>query len=92
MKTHLIDKTDFTSLEVQKYTEPLHQFISDWELLEPQFQDHTFLVSGYNNDPRELFEIKEVVWFMDAFEKELPFWLYFASLYATLIMGRKGPD
>jgi len=80
MKTHVIDKTSITSLEVQKFTEPLHQYTSDWDLLEPQFQDHVFLLSGYDDDPRELHEIREVVWFMDAFDKELPFWLYFANL------------
>jgi len=80
MKTHVIDKTSITSLEVQKYTEHFHQYTSDWDLLEPQFQDHAFLLSGYDDDPRELHEIREVVWFMDAFDKELPFWLYFASL------------
>ena len=80
MQTHLIEKRDIINLEVEKYTEPLHQYTSDWNLLEPNFQEHAFLVSGYDDDPRELHEIREVVWFMDAFDKELPFWLYFANL------------
>ena len=46
MQTHLIEKRDIINLEVEKYTEPLHQYTSDWNLLEPNFQEHAILVSG----------------------------------------------
>jgi hypothetical protein len=80
METILIDQKDIASLAVQKHTEPLHRLSAEWGLLESQFQNKVFLVSGYDNDPCELHEIEDVKLFMEYFNRECPFWLYFAQL------------
>ena len=83
METILIDQKDIASLAVQKHTEPLHRLSAEWGLLESQFQNKVFLVSGYDNDSRELHEIEEVGVFMEHFNRECPFWLFFALLDDT---------
>ena len=83
METILIDQKDIASLAVQKHTEPLHRLSAEWGLLESQFQNKVFLVSGYDNDSRELHEIEEVGVFMENFNRECPFWLFFAQLDDT---------
>ena len=80
METILIDQKDIASLAVQKHTEPLHRLSAEWGLLESQFQNKVFLVSGYDDDPCELHEIEDVKLFMEYFNRECPFWLYFAQL------------
>ena len=70
METILIDQKDIASLAVQKHTEPLHRLSAEWGLLESQFQNKVFLVSGYDDDPCELHEIEDVKLFMEYFNRE----------------------
>jgi hypothetical protein len=37
------------------------------------------LISGYDDDPRELYQIPEVVSFIKDLNSKLPFWLYFIN-------------
>ena len=43
------------------------------------FQKYVLLVSGYDNDQRELYQIPEVVKFIKDLNNKLPFWLYFIN-------------
>ena len=37
------------------------------------------MISGYDDDPRELYQIPEVVSFIKDLNSKLPFWLYFVN-------------
>ena len=37
------------------------------------------MISGYDDDPRELYQIPEVVSFIKDLNSNLPFWLYFVN-------------
>ena len=41
----------------------------------------SFLVEGYDNDPRELYEIPEVRTFYSRFFDQWPYWLFFCALH-----------
>ena len=43
------------------------------------FQSYVFLIYGYDYDPRELYQIPEVVIFIKDLNSKLPFWLYFIN-------------
>ena len=43
------------------------------------FQKYVLLISGYDDDPRELYQIPEVVSFIKDLNSKLPFWLYFVN-------------
>ena len=46
---------------------------------EAAFQRYVFLISGYDDVPRELYQIPEVVSFIKDLNSKLPFWLYFVN-------------
>lgn len=47
----------------------------------------SFFVDGYNDDPRELYEIEEVRNFYAQFFDAWPYWLYFSTLHTeSLVM------
>ena len=43
------------------------------------FQSYVFLIYGYDYDPRELYQIPDVVSFIKELNSKLPFWLYFVN-------------
>ena len=46
---------------------------------EDAFQKYVLLISGYDDDPRELYQIPEVVSLIKDLNSKLPFWLYFVN-------------
>ncbi len=62
---------------------PLHSVFSNGstclKLFQAEFQRYVFLVSGYDNDQKELYQIPEVVRFIKDLNSKLPFWLYFIN-------------
>ena len=57
----------------------LHGATGTIQSFEEAFQKYILLVSGYDNDQRELYQIQEVVEFIKDLESKLPFWLYFVN-------------
>ena len=57
----------------------LHGITDSLQSLEVAFQRYVFLISGYDDDPRELYQIPEVVSFIKDLNSKLPFWLYFVN-------------
>ena len=57
----------------------LHGITDSLESLEAAFQRYVFLIYGYDNDQRELYQIPEVVSFINDLNSKLPFWLYFVN-------------
>ena len=46
---------------------------------EEGFQKYVFLISDYDDDASELYQIPEVVKFIKDLNSKLPFWLYFVN-------------
>ena len=57
----------------------LHGITGSLQSFEAAFQRYVFLISGYDNDQRELYQIPEVVSFKNDLNSKLPFWLYFVN-------------
>ena len=57
----------------------LHGATGSLKSFETAFQRYVFLISGYDDDPRELYQITEVVSFIKDLNSKLPFWLYFVN-------------
>ena len=61
------------------YVDLLHGITGSLQSFEAAFQRYVFLISGYDDDPRELYQIPEVVSFIKDLNCKLPFWLYFVN-------------
>ena len=82
-------QSDYTVLQIpqeaiqncdtSEYVTLLHGATDSLQSFESAFQRYVFLVSGYDNDQRELYQIPEVVRFIKDLNSKLPFWLYFVK-------------
>ena len=81
-------QSDYTVLQIpqeaiqncdtSEYVTLLHGITDSLQSFEA-FQKYVFLISGYDDDPRELYQIPEVVSFIKDLNSKLPFWLYFIN-------------
>ncbi len=65
--------------DTSEYVAMLHDATGTVQSFESVFQKYVFLISGYDDDPRELYQIPEVVSFIKDLNSKLPFWLYFVN-------------
>ena len=65
--------------DTSEYVTLLHGATGSLQSFEESFQRYVFLISGYDDDPRELYQIPEVVSFIKDLNSKLPFWLYFIN-------------
>jgi hypothetical protein len=82
-------QSDYTVLQIpqeaiqncdtSEYVTLLHGATGSLQSFEAEFQRYVFLVSGYDNDQKELYQIPEVVRFIKDLNSKLPFWLYFIN-------------
>ena len=82
-------QSDYTVLQIpqeaiqncntSEYVDLLHGITDSLQSFEAAFQKYVFLISGYDDDPRELYQIPEVVSFIKDLNSKLPFWLYFVN-------------
>ena len=82
-------QSDYTVLQIpqeaiqncdtSEYVTLLHGATGSLQSFEAAFQRYVFLISGYDNDQRELYQIPEVVSFIKDLKRKLPFWLYFVN-------------
>ena len=82
-------QSDYTILQIpqeaiqncntSEYVALLHGATGSLKSFETAFQRYVFLISGYDDDPRELYQIPEVVSFIKDLNSKLPFWLYFVN-------------
>ena len=61
------------------YVTLLHGATGSLQSFEAAFQKYVLLISGYDEDQRELYQIPEVVSFIKDLNSKLPFWLYFVN-------------
>ena len=65
--------------DTSEYVTLLNGATDSLQSFESAFQRYVFLISGYDNDQRELYQIPEVVSFIKDLNSKLPFWLYFIN-------------
>ena len=74
-----ISQEAIQNCDTSEYVTLLHGITDSLQSFEAAFQKYVFLVSGYDNDQRELYQIPEVVCFIKDLNSKLPFWLYFVN-------------
>ena len=74
-----ISQEAIQNCDTSKYVTLLHGITDSLQSFEAAFQRYVFLISGYDNDQRELYQIPEVVRFIKDLNSKLPFWLYFVN-------------
>ncbi len=74
-----ISQRNIKDCNTSEYVTLLHGATGFLQSFEAAFQRYVFLISGYDNDQRELYQIPEVVSFIKDLNSKLPFWLYFVN-------------
>ena len=74
-----ISQEAIQNCDTSEYVTLLHGITDSLQSFEVAFQRYVFLISGYDDDPRELYQIPEVVSFIKYLNSKLPFWLYFVN-------------
>ena len=74
-----ISQEAIQNCDTSEYVTLLHGATDSLQSFEAAFQRYVFLISGYDDDPRELYQIPEVVSFIKDLNSKLPFWLYFIN-------------
>ena len=74
-----ISQEAIQNCDTSEYVTLLHGITGSLQSFEVAFQRYVFLISGYDDDPRELYQIPEVVSFIKDLNSKLPFWLYFVN-------------
>ena len=70
-----ISQEAIQNCDTSEYVTLLNGATDSLQSFESAFQRYVFLISGYDDDPRELYQIPEVVEFITALNGKLPFWL-----------------
>ena len=74
-----ISQEAIQNCDTSEYVTLLHGATGSLQSFEVAFQKYVFLISGYDEDQRELYQIPEVVSFIKDLNSKLPFWLYFVN-------------
>jgi len=74
-----ISQEAIQNCDTSEYVTLLHGATGSLQSFEVAFQKYVFLISGYDEDSRELYQIPEVVSFIKDLNSKLPFWLYFIN-------------
>ena len=74
-----ISQSDIKDCNTSEYVTLLHGATDSLQSFEAAFQKYVLLISGYDEDQRELYQIPEVVIFIKDLNSKLPFWLYFVN-------------
>ena len=70
-----ISQENIKDCNTSEYVILLHGITGSLHSFEAAFQRYVLLISGYDNDHRELYQIPEVVSFIKDLNSKLPFWL-----------------
>ena len=74
-----ISQEAIQNCDTSEYVTLLHGATGTLQSFTEAFQKYVLLISGYDDDPRELYQIPEVVNFIKELNSNLPFWLYFVN-------------
>jgi len=76
---YMIPRADIESSQTEELMSFLDTITASREVALAYKQRIEFMVEGYDNDPRELFEIPEVVSYLELLNKLFPYWMFFQS-------------
>lgn len=76
---YVIEKDDVCAGNVSEVKEFLDSLIESEVAARIQFQSIEISFNGYDEDPREVFEIDEIRDFVRKLDLEFPYWLYFMN-------------
>ena len=68
-----ISQRNIKDCDTSEYVALLHGATDSLQSFEAAFQKYVFLISGYDDDPRELYQIPEVVSLIKDLNSKLPF-------------------
>ena len=74
-----ISQEAIQNCDTSEYVTLQHGATVSLQSFEAAFQKYVLLISGYDEDQRELYQIPEVVSFIKDLNSKLPFWLYFIN-------------
>ena len=74
-----ISQEAIQNCDTSEYVTLLHGATGTLQSFTEAFQKYVLLIPGYDDDPRELYQIPEVVSFIKNLNSKLPFWLYFIN-------------
>ena len=74
-----ISQSDIKDCNTSEYVTLLHGATDSLQSFEEAFQKYVFLISGYDDDAIELYQIPEVVKFIKDLNSKLPYWLYYVN-------------
>ena len=74
-----ISQEAIQNYDTSEYVTLINGITDSLQSFEAAFQRYVFLISGYDDDPRELYQIPEVASFIKDLNSKLPFWLYFVN-------------
>ena len=74
-----ISQSYIKDCNTSEYVTLLHGATDSLQSFEEAFQKYVFLISGYDDDASELYQIHEVVSFIKDLNSKLPYWLYFVN-------------
>ena len=74
-----ISQRNIQDCDTSEYVTLLHGITGSLQSFEDAFQKYVLLISGYDDDHSELYQIPEVVKFITDLNSKLPFWLYFVN-------------
>ena len=74
-----ISQEAIQNCDTSEYVTLLHGATGSLQSFEEAFQKYVLLISGYDDDASELYQIPEVVSFIKDLNSKLPFWLYFVN-------------
>ena len=69
-----ISQSDIKDCNTSEYVTLLHGDTGSLQSFEEAFQKYVFLISGYDDDASELYQIPEVVKFIKDLNSKLPYW------------------
>ena len=75
----VIQRADVESRNLAPYLSPLVALLEDRDAVIRRRQDVRPSISGYDSDPRELYQIPEVRTFLALMDQQFPYWFYFVD-------------
>ena len=74
-----LSKTQVIKSDLSAITDLFKSLTINKDLFKVSFQQYYVVINGYDSDPRELYQIPEVIKFIAEFNESCPYWLYFLN-------------
>ena len=81
--TIIISRQEIETNDLSQTIGTLNRLLEDKETIEYFFERVEIGVGGYDNDPRELWDIPEVKLFIQKLDRQFPYWLYFLTKFGS---------